>query len=131
MRVALPTMLPGGLEAQVAQHFGHCQSFTVVTLEGGQVAGVEVIPNGHHEQGACGAPVKRLLEAGVTTIVVGGIGRRPLEMFLSQGAKVFMTQAVTVAEAIGALTQGRLTGFDASQACGGGASGGSGHCGNH
>lgn len=129
MRVAVPTMLPGGLEAPGAQHFGHCESFTLVTLEGNQVAGVEVIPNGHHEQGGCGAPVKILHDAGVSALVVGGIGRRPLELFQAQGTPVYLSRAATVNEAVMELVRGRLGGFEASQACGGGSGGG--HCGNH
>jgi len=115
MRVAIPSMLPGGVEAPVSNHFGHCQAFTVVTLEGQEVAGVEVVANGHHD--GCGGAVRRLLDSGVEALLVGGIGMRPLEALRSQGARVFITSAATVGEALNAFRRGELSPFEPDQAC--------------
>jgi predicted Fe-Mo cluster-binding NifX family protein len=120
MRIAVPSMLPGGLEAPVEAHFGHSQAFTIVTLQDRQVAEVQVMPNGHHGAGSCGAPVGQLVEAGVKALVVGGIGMRPLELLRSQGIGVFTTKAATVGQAVSEFVTGALPGFDDSQACGGG-----------
>ena len=33
MKIAIPSVLPGGLEAQVGAHFGHCDCYTLVDVE--------------------------------------------------------------------------------------------------
>lgn len=37
MKIAIPSVLPGGLEAQVGAHFGHCDCYTLVDVEDGAV----------------------------------------------------------------------------------------------
>ena len=49
--VAVPSELPGGLDASVGAHFGHCELYTLITLNDGQISAVNVIPNVPHEQG--------------------------------------------------------------------------------
>jgi predicted Fe-Mo cluster-binding NifX family protein len=120
MRIAVPSVSPGGLDAPVENHFGHCAGFTVVSLEEGKVTDVKVLSNNHEGAGSCGAPVGLLAEEGVKALVVGGIGMRPLELARSKGIGVFITRAATVGEAVAAFVKGELTGFDNSQACGGG-----------
>ncbi len=127
MRIAIPSMLPGGLDAAVAAHFGHCEAFTIVTLKDKNITGVEISENGPHE--GCGAPVLRLAEAQVNALVVGGIGMRPLELCRSRGIGVFVSRAATVREAVEGFTTGQLKGFDDSQVCGG--SHGPGGCSGH
>jgi predicted Fe-Mo cluster-binding NifX family protein len=121
-------MLPGGLDAPVSGHFGHCEAFTIVTLQDGDITGVEVAENGHHH-GACGAPVQRLAASRVETLVVGGIGMRPLELLRAQGIGVFVSRAATVREAVEAFALGQLPRFDDSRVCGG--SHGPGGCSGH
>jgi len=40
--VAVPSMSPGGLEAMRAGHFGHCDLFTLIHLEDGEIKEVFV-----------------------------------------------------------------------------------------
>ena len=42
MKIAIPSVLPGGLEAQVGAHFGHCDCYTLVDVEDGAVVKSEV-----------------------------------------------------------------------------------------
>ena len=53
MKIAIPSVLPGGLEAQVGAHFGHCDCYTLVDVEDGAVVKSEVIPSCAHEHGGC------------------------------------------------------------------------------
>jgi predicted Fe-Mo cluster-binding NifX family protein len=124
MLIAVPSLAPGGLDAPVEGHFGHCAGFTVVKLDGDAVAEVKVLSNNRHGAGSCGAPVTMLAEAGVQALVVGGIGMRPLELLKAQGIGVYITRAATVRQAVADFTSGRLQGFDPSQACGGHGPGG-------
>ena len=39
MKIAIPTIGAGGLDCERSGHFGHCDCFTVVTVEDGIIAG--------------------------------------------------------------------------------------------
>ena len=70
IRIAIPSELPGGLDAQRAGHFGRCACFTLVDVDGGEVRDVEVLQNAPHTEGGCMAPVLVLAEHNVDAIVV-------------------------------------------------------------
>ncbi len=92
MRIAIPTDNPGGLEASVSGHFGHCDAFTIINLGSDQsIEAVEVLANGGHEAGGCMTPVKLLHDAGVKAIVVGGMGARPMQGFVQAGIDVYFS----------------------------------------
>lgn len=131
MKIAVPSEVPGGLEATVSQHFGHCPVFTMVSLDNGQVQNVEIMPNVPHQQGGCLAPVNALKDAGAQALVAGGMGMRPLAGFQSVGIEVFFNEgAPTVADAIRLVSEGKARVFGPAQTCGGG-EGHEGGCGNH
>ena len=58
------------LDAVLSEHFGHCDIFTLVDVEGDQLK-VTTLANGGHEQGGCLAPVMLLKGAGVDVMVAG------------------------------------------------------------
>ena len=58
--VAIPSENPGGLEAQVGEHFGHCELYTLVEIRNGAVHAVTTLPNVPHQHGGCMAPVEHL-----------------------------------------------------------------------
>lgn len=87
--IAVPSNAPGGLEAARSDHFGHCDLFTLVAIENGEVAAVETVSNVAHEAGGCMAPVGLLKDKGIDAIVVGGMGARPLAGFASVGITVY------------------------------------------
>ena len=88
-RIAIPSNLPGGLEAEVGAHFGHCEIYTVVDVKEGQVIQVSTLPNVPHQQGGCLAPVNHLAQNGVTILISGGMGLRPLMGFNQAGIEVY------------------------------------------
>jgi predicted Fe-Mo cluster-binding NifX family protein len=119
--VAIPSALPGGLDAAVGAHFGHCDLYTVVKLEQGEIKQVQLLPNVPHQQGGCMAPVQHLAQNGVQVLIAGGMGLRPLMGFNQVGIQVFYGgQAQTVGQAVSALAQGRLPQFSQEFTCGGG-----------
>ncbi|BDU72790.1 NifB/NifX family molybdenum-iron cluster-binding protein [Mesoterricola silvestris] len=121
MRIAIPSSFPGGLEAGVHGHFGHCDVYTVVDVEGGAITRVGTLPPVPHEQGGCLAAVAFLAEAGVTALVAGGLGKRPLMGFNQAGIAVYRGAGVpTVGAAVGALLGGSLEVFSGEFTCGGG-----------
>ena len=114
--VAVPSANPGGLEAAVSDHFGHCDVFTLVSVEG-----VRIVPNLPHEQGGCLGPVNYLAEQGARVLIAGGMGMRPLAGFTDAGIMVMHHGGNrSVAEALTAFAQGQLTRFGDNHTCGGG-----------
>ena len=88
IRIAIPSELPGGLDAQRAGHFGRCACFTLVDVVDEEVRDVEILQNAPHTEGGCMAPVLVLAENNVDAIVVQGIGGRPLMGFNQVGIAV-------------------------------------------
>ncbi|MFZ5451982.1 MAG: NifB/NifX family molybdenum-iron cluster-binding protein [Thermodesulfobacteriota bacterium] len=119
--VAIPSSHPGGLEAPLGAHFGHCDLYTLVKIAQGKVEEVIILPNVPHEQGGCMAPVNHLAQNGVQVLIAGGMGLRPLMGFNQVGIDVLYGGGVqTVAEAVEALLQGKLQRFTTEFTCGGG-----------
>jgi predicted Fe-Mo cluster-binding NifX family protein len=119
--VAVPSELPGGLESPIGAHFGHCDIYTLVSIEDGQIQHVDVVPNVPHQQGGCMAPVQYLAEKGVNQLIAGGMGLRPLMGFNQVGIEVYYGGNVaTVGEAVQSIIDGKLTQFRQEHTCGGG-----------
>lgn len=119
--VAIPSSSPGGLEAALGAHFGHCDLYTLVAVEAGQVKDVKVIPNMPHQQGGCMAPVQYLATQGAKALIAGGMGLRPLMGFQQVGIDVYYGgNARSVGEAVNAFVAGRLPQFGQEHTCGGG-----------
>lgn len=120
-RIAIPSTLPGGLEAGVGAHFGHCDLYTIVDVKEGQVAEVGTLPNVPHAQGGCLAPVNYLAQNGVTVLISGGMGLRPLMGFNQAGIEVYRgAEAPSVDAAVKAFLRGDLQRFSREHTCGGG-----------
>jgi predicted Fe-Mo cluster-binding NifX family protein len=127
-RIAIPSTLPGGLEAEVGAHFGHCDLYTIVDLVDGALARVDTLPCVPHEQGGCLAAVNHLAGHGVTALVALGLGLRPLTGCEQAGIQVYRgAGATTVAAAVQALLAGELPRFARESTCAGGHHHGAGH----
>ncbi len=121
-RIAIPSDQPGGMEAGLGAHFGHCDIYTIVEInEDKTVNNITTLPNVPHEQGGCMAPVNYLAENGVNVLIAGGMGMRPLMGFNQVGIQVFYgAGAPNVGAAVTALIQGQLQPFAPQNTCGGG-----------
>ena len=90
LRLAVPSDLPGGLDAPRSGHFGHSPSFTIVDVVDDVVVNSFMVPNQHHGKGDHGlTQVLTLGENSVDIVIVAGIGRRPLLTCLQAGMRVF------------------------------------------
>ena len=118
--IAVPSLGSGGLDAPVSAHFGHCDVFTLVTLnQESDGSDCRIVPGIPHEHGGCMAPVRLLTESGANVMIAVGMGRRPLLGFAQVGIRVFHCgDASTVGEAVSAFRSGGLMQFDVNQACG-------------
>lgn len=118
MRLAIPSNGEGGAEAERSGHFGHCDCFTLVDLEDGDVASIEVINNPPHVDGGCLQPVNLLAGHGVTALVVAGMGARPLAGFNDVGIEVYFDNVTPiVGDVVGLVAGGQVPRMDARNTC--------------
>lgn len=122
--VAIPSNHPGGLDSALGAHFGHCDLYTLVKINNGEILEILTLPNVPHEQGGCMAPVNHLAQHGVQVLIAGGMGMRPLMGFNQVGIDVlYGGSAQTVKDAVDALLNGSLQRFTPEFTCGGGGGG--------
>ena len=120
MVIAVPTIGEGGLESERSGHFGHCDCFTVIHAQDGEISQVRIVANPPHEEGGCLRPVNLLAGEGVTALVVAGMGARPLAGFADVGISVFYeAENPNVGAAVAMLLAGELPMMDARNVCGG------------
>ncbi len=108
LRIAIPSSAPGGLDAEMSSHFGHADNFTLIEIAGKDIVSTAVLPNVPHTQGGCMAPVNLLKENSVNTIIVGGLGARPLMGCQQAGICVMTGASGTVGDIVKAYLEGRL-----------------------
>lgn len=116
--IAIPSEKPGGMDTAVGEHFGHCDIYTLVRVQAGEIVDVQILPNEGHEHGGCMVPVQRLADQNVTQLIAGGMGMRPLMGFSQKGIAVFRGIGnQTVGEAVQALLAGQLQQFGVENTC--------------
>ncbi len=122
-RIAVPSNGEGGLDGIRAGHFGHCDVFTLIDVEEGEITSVTTLQNQEHMQGGCMVPVNLLAGHQVEALIVGGIGMRPLMGFRQQGIHVYHDdQQPQIRPVVEDLIAGRLKEIANDQVCGGGMS---------
>lgn len=120
-RIAVPSMGTGGLEGQRSAHFGHCDAFTLVDVENGEIKKVSTIENQAHIQGGCMVPVNLLAAHNVNALIVGGIGMRPLMGFKQVGIEVYYdAERPGIQLVVDDLICEKLPPIGSEQVCGGG-----------
>lgn len=123
MRIAVPSNGRGGLDGTRAGHFGHCDVFTLIDCEDGEIIDVNVIDNEEHVQGGCMVPVNLLANQQVNALLVGGIGMRPLMGFKQAGITVYHeADRAEIKPVIIDLIAGKIPEIRTDQVCGGGVS---------
>ncbi len=121
VRIAVPSEGQGGLDGLRAGHFGHCDVFTLIDVENGQIKEVTILANKEHVQGGCMVPVQLLAENKVQQLVVGGIGMRPLMGFKQVGIDVFYDgERREIRPVVEDMITGALAMIGDDQVCGGG-----------
>lgn len=82
MKIAIPTK-----NQQLTAHFGHCEQFAIVHVDGSTIKEVEYIAPPVHEPGVY---PKFLADLGVEVIVAGGMGQQAQNLFAQNNIKVFI-----------------------------------------
>ena len=94
MKFAIP-LAAGKLTA----HFGHCQEFALVEVEGHEIKGKETLVPPPHEPGVL---PKWLHDLGTNVIIAGGMGARALDLFAQNDIEVIVgAPSLTPEELVG------------------------------
>ncbi|MDR2891857.1 MAG: dinitrogenase iron-molybdenum cofactor biosynthesis protein [Deltaproteobacteria bacterium] len=116
--LAIPSDEPGGLEAPLNMHFGHCPLYTLVEISEGTVRNVSTFNNVQHTESGCAVSVRHLSGRGINVLLAGGMGRDPLMTLKRTGVNVFYAgEYPTVGEAVQAHLRGQLRQFGPEHAC--------------
>lgn len=80
VRIAIPVA-----EGRLSPHFGHCEAFALVDVEGGVIRGKRMMEAPPHEPGAL---PRWLHENGANVIIAGGMGSRAQALFAQSEIEV-------------------------------------------
>lgn len=118
LKLAVPTMGEAGLGSERSGHFGHCDCFTIVDIEDGEIKQVSALANPPHEEGGCLRPVALLHDAGVQAIVAAGMGMRPMMGFAQAGITVYFDNMTpNVGDVAKLVAAGKVPTMGAENAC--------------
>ena len=113
MKICMPVDQINGLESEIFPNFRGAPALLLIDSDSRECVGIDAA------DGACSAtPV--VIDAIVCS---GGIGRGMFNGLRSRGIRVFNTGAITVADALTELADGRLEEVSEVACCGGGAHG--------
>ncbi|MCO5380844.1 MAG: NifB/NifX family molybdenum-iron cluster-binding protein [Methanosarcina barkeri] len=118
-KIAIPSMSDSGLESDVCAHFGSCEYFTIVDVQDKEaITGIETVsnvsPEGEHN---CAAPAIVLKSYNVDTVLVSGIGGRPLMSLAEKKIKVFAGATGKVSDAVQDYNNGLLQELSTTGTC--------------
>ena len=85
--LAVPSCMPGGLDAFFFIDLGNCEIYTIVEIEDNAIKAVSTLENVPHQQGGCMAPVQHLASHGVKALLAGGMGIVPFVGYVSEHPK--------------------------------------------
>ncbi|MBW6470437.1 MAG: NifB/NifX family molybdenum-iron cluster-binding protein [Methanosarcinaceae archaeon] len=120
MRVCIPSFSPGGLDAPVSEHFGHCEVFTVADIEDDKIVAAWPLSNEQEGGHNCAIPVQRIIDEGVDCMIVGGIGRGPLMGFNQLKIDVYSGATGTIEDTLNEFIKGLLSLVKIDHVCKGG-----------
>ena len=117
-KIAIPSMSDSGLESDVCAHFGSCEYFTIVDVQDKDISGIRAISNGSPDgEHNCVAPSIILKSHNVETVLVSGIGGRPLMSLTEKEIKVFAGAVGKVSDAVQDYNNGLLRELSTNGTC--------------
>jgi len=93
IKIVIPTNNKKGLDNNVAEHFGRCQTYTFLD-EKGKV--IKIIDNTSEHMGGLGLPPELMKKHGANILLCGGLGPRALDLCKQFGIEVYVIKAKTV-----------------------------------
>jgi len=117
-KIAIPSMSDIGLESDVCVHFGSCEYFTIVDVQDKDISEIRAISNGSPDsEHNCVAPSIILKSHNVETVLVLGIGGRPLMSLTEKEIKAFAGAVGKVSDAVQDYNNGLLRELSTNGTC--------------
>ena len=82
MKIAIPLA-----DGKLTAHFGHCQEFALIEVEGNEITKKETLVPPPHEPGVLPA---WLHDLGASVIIAGGMGGRAIDLFKQNSINVII-----------------------------------------
>jgi predicted Fe-Mo cluster-binding NifX family protein len=82
MKIAIPLA-----DGKLTAHFGHCQEFAIIDVEGNEITKKETLVPPPHEPGVLPAWLHGL---GASVIIAGGMGGRAIDLFKQNSINVII-----------------------------------------
>jgi predicted Fe-Mo cluster-binding NifX family protein len=82
MKIAIPLA-----DGKLTAHFGHCQEFALIDVEGNEITKKETLVPPPHEPGVLPA---WLHDLGASVIIAGGMGGRAIDLFKQNSINVII-----------------------------------------
>ena len=96
MKIAIPTNDDKGNEAHIAEHFGRCETYTILDQEGSVL---EILTNKSSHQGGEILPPDFLKQNNIQVLLCHGIGRKALQLCDENSIELYVdTTSTTVQE---------------------------------
>lgn len=110
MRIAVPT----GQDSRVDSHFGHCDYFTVFTIENNEIIDSEIV---HSPQGCgCKSNIAEILsQMGVSKMLAGNMGQGAVYVLNASGIEVYRGCQGDVKALVEAFIKGNVA--DSGESC--------------
>lgn len=114
MKITFPTNDDKGLESQLADHFGRAPTFTIIDSETEEL---KIIDNsGEHFGGRQSAPVL-IVNHGTNVLICKALGRKAIARFEELKIDIYVTEKLTVKDALEAYRNQELQKASESEAC--------------
>lgn len=107
MRIAVSSN-GGGMDGEVAEHFGRCPEFVIVESEGKEVKKMERVDNPYFKNHIPREVPKFISSLGVEVMITGGMGPRAIETFKSFGIEVIVGVNGRIKEVVERYLKGEL-----------------------
>jgi predicted Fe-Mo cluster-binding NifX family protein len=109
VRIVIPVLDEGGLDARLSEHFGRAPYFAVVDLdENGNVSNQRTVPNVRGDFGGSGQRADSILQLKPNTIITYGMGPRGLSIYQSVRVAVLRANTNTVRGVIAAYNRDEM-----------------------
>jgi len=95
IKIVIPTNDNKGLNDNVAEHFGRCNTYTFLDKKGKVI---EIIDNTSEHMGGLGLPPELMKKHGANILLCSGLGPRALDLCKQFGIGVYVIKARTVKE---------------------------------
>ena len=114
MKIAIPTNSRKGMEDTVQEHFGRCNTYTILD-ETGTLQ--EIIDNEGMHRGGSETPPRFLKRKGINILLCKSLGPKALQLFQNFGIEVYISDSNTVKAAFDSWKNKKSKKASSSDAC--------------